>query len=59
MPLASINDPNRWLDLAKEARALAEHIADPQAKRTMLAVADEYERLAKERAEACPGPQSK
>jgi hypothetical protein len=59
MALASINDPSRWLDLAKEARALAEHIADPKAKRTMLAIADEYERLAKERAAGCPGPQSK
>jgi hypothetical protein len=59
MALASINDPSRWLDLAKEARTLAEHIANPKAKRTMLAIADDYERLAKERAEGCPGPQSK
>jgi hypothetical protein len=55
MPLASMNDPDRWLDLAKEARALAEHIADPKAKRTMLAVADDYERLAKNEQRAAQG----
>jgi hypothetical protein len=32
----SINDPKHWLDRAKEARALAEQIGDPEAKRTML-----------------------
>jgi hypothetical protein len=40
----SINDPKHWLDRAKEARALAEQIGDPEAKRTMLKNADDYER---------------
>jgi hypothetical protein len=44
----SINDPKRWLDRAKEARALAEQIDDPEAKRTMLKNADDYERSPKE-----------
>jgi hypothetical protein len=57
MALAFINDPSRWPDLANEARALAEHIADPKAKHTMLAIAEEYERLTKELA-ARPAPQS-
>ena len=46
MSVASINDPKHWLDRAKEARALAEQIDDPEAKVTMLALADDYERLA-------------
>jgi hypothetical protein len=46
MSLYSINDPKHWLDRAKEARALAEHMDDPEAKRTMLKNADDYERLA-------------
>jgi hypothetical protein len=36
MSLYSINDPKHWLDRAKEARALAEQMDDPEAKRTML-----------------------
>jgi hypothetical protein len=44
MPLYSINDPKHWLDRAKEARALAEQIDDPEAKRTILKNADDYER---------------
>ncbi len=46
MPARSINDPQHWLDRAKEARALAEAIADLEAKRMMLGIADNYERLA-------------
>jgi hypothetical protein len=45
MSLHSINDPKHWLDRAKEARALAEQIDDPEAKRTMLKNADDYERF--------------
>jgi len=61
MPLYSINDPNHWLDRAKEARALAEQIDDAEAKRTMLKNADDYERLAKRAEERAVGrwPQSK
>ena len=43
MSLYSINDPKHWLDRAKEARALAEQMNDPEAKRTMLKNADDYE----------------
>ena len=43
MPEHPINDPKHWLDRAKEARALAEQIADPEAKRTMLKNAADYE----------------
>ena len=47
MPARSINDPQHWLDRAKEARALAEAIADLEAKRMMLGIADDYERTAR------------
>ena len=61
MSLYSINDPKHWLDRAKEARALAEQIGDPEAKRTMLKNADDYERLAQRAKERAAGrwPQSK
>jgi hypothetical protein len=61
MSLYSINDPTHWLDRAKEARALAEQMADPKAKRTMLKNADDYERLAHRAKERAAGrwPQSK
>ena len=57
----SINDPKHWLDRAKEARALAEQIGDPEAKRTMLKNADDYERHAQRAKERAAGrwPQSK
>jgi O-methyltransferase involved in polyketide biosynthesis len=57
----SINDPKHWLDRAKEARALAEQIDDPEAKRIMRKNADDYERLAKRAEERAAGrwPQSK
>ena len=56
-----INDPKHWLDRAKEARALAEQMNDPEAKRTMLKNADDYERLAQRAKERAAGrwPQSK
>ena len=38
--------PQHWLDRAKEARALTETIADLEAKRMMFGIADDYERLA-------------
>ena len=46
MPARSINNPQHWLDRAKEARALTETIADLEAKRMMFGIADDYERLA-------------
>jgi hypothetical protein len=45
MPEHPINDPKHWLDRAKEARALAEQIDDPGAKRTMLKTAFETLRV--------------
>ena len=61
MSLYSINDPKHWLDRAKEARALAEQMSDPEAKRTMLKNAYDYERLAQRAEERAAGrwPKSK
>ena len=57
----SIDDPKHWLDCAKEARALAEQIDDPEAKRLLRKNADDYERLAKRAEKRAAGrwPQSK
>jgi DNA mismatch repair ATPase MutS len=55
MPEHPINDPKHWLNRAKEARALAEQIDDPEAKRTMLKNADDYERLAQRAQERAAG----
>ena len=43
--------PEHWLARAKEARQMADGIKDADAKRAMLAIAENYEKIAK-RAEA-------
>ena len=42
-----IHDPEHWRQRAEEARAVADQIADPEARQMMLKIADDYERLAK------------
>lgn len=44
-------DPKYWRERAEEARAQAEEMHDPKAKRTLLGIAESYEKLA-EQAEA-------
>jgi len=46
-----IDDPNHWLQRAAAAFAVADQMADSEAKRAMIGIAEGYERLAK-RAEA-------
>ena len=41
-----IRDPKHWQDRAVSARSVAEQIADPESKRLMLEIADQYEKLA-------------
>jgi hypothetical protein len=41
-------NPQHWRDRAKEARAKADQMKDPRAKRRLLGLADFYERLAKQ-----------
>jgi hypothetical protein len=42
-----INDPSHWRERAQQARATAEQIPDPEARRMMQEIADGYERLAR------------
>jgi hypothetical protein len=46
MLLSLLDDPEHWRSRAEEARTMAEQLSDPESKRTMLRIADDYERLA-------------
>jgi hypothetical protein len=43
---ALLDDPEYWRSRAEEARVVAEQLSDPEAKRTMLRIATDYDRLA-------------
>jgi hypothetical protein len=40
------DDPKGWRQLAQDARAAADRLDDPDAKRAMLEIAEGYEQLA-------------
>jgi hypothetical protein len=42
-----LNNPAHWQLRAEETRVLAAQLLDPEAKATILKIADEYERLAR------------
>ena len=42
-----INDPKHWRERAEEARTVADAITDPDSKRRMFRISDDYEKLAK------------
>ena len=48
-----VNNPHHWRERAEEARTLAESLTDSVARKSMMEVADAYERMA-ERAETHP-----
>ena len=47
----TFNTPKQWRSRAKEARALAKQMRDPESKRALVRVAESYAKIA-ERAEA-------
>ena len=47
MAKVPINDPKYWRERAEEARTIADELTDPDAKRRMRRIADDYEELAK------------
>ena len=53
---ALLNDPEHRCQRAEEARAIADGIADPEAKRTRLGIAEGYERLASDKDPPTPAP---
>jgi len=47
MPIAPhFNDPDHWRQRAEESRILAEQMSDETEKKTMLGIADDYDKLA-------------
>lgn len=40
------DDPKHWRQLAEDARAMADRLDDPDAKKTMQEIAEGYEQLA-------------
>jgi hypothetical protein len=47
MQSSHLNDPEHWRDRARQTRAMAETVTDSAAKRAMMAVAGEYDEVAK------------
>jgi hypothetical protein len=45
--MSKISDPQYWRRRAEEARTLADELTDPEAKRKMLKIAEDYETLAR------------
>jgi hypothetical protein len=42
----NVDDPDHWLKLAREARALANRVSFDQAKKRLLELAKDYDRIA-------------
>jgi predicted Rossmann-fold nucleotide-binding protein len=47
MAKAPINGPKHWRERAEEARTIADEMTDPDSRRKMLRIADDYEELAR------------
>jgi len=42
-----LGDPKHWRNRAQELRILADQISDPEIRRIMIGIAEDYEKLAK------------
>jgi hypothetical protein len=51
VPLELLNNPKHWRDRAEEVRMRAAQVSDPEAKRMMLRIAADYDKLAGRAAE--------
>jgi hypothetical protein len=51
VPLELLNNVGHWRGRAEETRIRAEQLADPEAKRMMLRIAADYDKLARRAAE--------
>jgi predicted Rossmann-fold nucleotide-binding protein len=47
MAKVSMNDPKHWRERAEQARALADGLMEPEAKRRMLKLVEDYEEPAR------------
>jgi hypothetical protein len=47
MAKVPINDPKHWRERAEETRTVADEMSDPDSKRRMLRIAEDYEELAR------------
>jgi|SRR5262245_2450963 len=47
MAKVPFNDPKHWRERAEEARTVADQMNDPDSKRKMLRIAEDYEELAR------------
>jgi hypothetical protein len=41
-----LDEPKHWLERAEEARSIADQLSDPESRRMMMRIAEDYERLA-------------
>ncbi|TMJ94726.1 MAG: hypothetical protein E6G77_22175 [Alphaproteobacteria bacterium] len=46
VPDSTLDDPKHWEERAEEAGSIAEELKDPESKRMLLRIADDYDRLA-------------
>ena len=45
LSMSKVSDPQHWHRRAEEAGTLADQLTDPEAKRKMLKIAEDYEKL--------------
>jgi hypothetical protein len=51
-----LDDPKHWQERAEEARSIAEQLPDPESRRMLIRIADDYERFAADARRRMMGP---